>query len=281
MHALIERYGHPVDAPVLPPCNMQRSYDRYYSSGLYASRYPRPNPHLFHLIRGELALAGGRVLDFGCGSGRYAVPLACLPGVSVFAYDISPAAIRELSSRCGEMTERRGAPVPLDLLCGSLEDLDKRLRDDDGFDLVTLLFGVLGHIEGRARRVSVLRSLGARLRPGGRLIATVPNRARRFRAEQMMAQPLVAEGLLEDGDIRYERRSDGQSIELFYHLYSLSEFRSELAEAGFVVSRVAAESVMTERAVLASPLCAAADRALCRVLPTPLAYGFVAVAHPA
>jgi hypothetical protein len=42
-----------------------------------------------------------------------------------------------------------------------------------------------------------------------------------------------------------------------------------------------AESVLSERSVLSSPLRAAADAVLRRVTPVPLAYGFVAVAEPA
>jgi hypothetical protein len=83
-------------------------------------------------------------------------------------------------------------PPRLETLSGSLKDLERRLEGDAGFDLVVLLFGVLGHIPQRERRVATLRSLRARLRLGGRLVATVPNRARRFFAEQRLAQPLIS-----------------------------------------------------------------------------------------
>jgi SAM-dependent methyltransferase len=257
--------------------DLRRSYDRYYETGLYDRRYPVSNRRILELILSELGPAGGRVLDFGCGSGRYALPLAALPGVEVFGYDVSAAAIQELRRRAA-WAALSGAR--LDLLCGTLADLERRLQDDPGFDAVILLFGVLGHIEGRKRRIHVLRTLRARLRPGGRLIVTVPNRARRFHAAQRRRQGAPG-GAPEPGDIRYWRGDDsGEPIELYYHLYSPGEFRDELAASGFAVSRLEPESVLPERAVLRSRCGAALDAALCRVLPVELAYGFVAVAQP-
>jgi len=280
MTALLEEYRGQIGPSAPASLNLRQSYDRYYSTGLYARRYPAPNRHILDLILSELGPAGGHVLDFGCGSGRYALPLAMQTGVSVFGYDISAAAIRELDGKSQALAAEGEARKPqLETLCGSLDDLDRRLAGEPGFDLVMLLFGVLGHVQHRHRRLALLRSLGAKLRPGGRLIATVPNRARRFRAEQATARPLVRGGMLEPGDIRYRRPGAGDPIELFYHLYSLDEFRGELAEAGFVVSRLCPESVLTERAILASPMCNAADRVLRRAAPLSLAYGFVAVAE--
>ncbi len=280
MQALAQPYVGALDRAFPAVVNMQRSYDRYYATGLYASRYPTPNPHILNLVLSELGPMGGRVLDFGCGSGRYALPLAQRPGVSVLGYDISAAAIQELG-RNREAVVRCGAPpMQLETLCGSFDDLERRLDGDEGFDLVVLLFGVLGHVERRARRVAVLRSLSAHLRPGGRLIATVPNRARRFLAEQEIAQALGDDGG-EEGDIRYRRGGSDNPIDLYYHLYSPAEFRGELAAAGLAVASLRPESVLTERMVLSSRLGAATDRVLRRTLPVSLAYGLVAVAEAA
>src|SRR5262249_39259654 len=149
--------------------------------------------------RDELGPNGGRVLDFGCGGGRYALPLAARPGVEVFAYDTSPAAIRELERNYTEVTAAAAVPRRPDMLCGSFAALQRRLITERPFDLVVLLFGVLGHIQHRAQRVATLRGVAERLAPGGRLIVTVPNRARRFFAEQQVASRLVGKGVLEPG----------------------------------------------------------------------------------
>ncbi|MGH7097429.1 MAG: class I SAM-dependent methyltransferase [Stellaceae bacterium] len=280
MSTLTQDYGSGSECGDAPISDLRESYDRYYATGLYARRYPRPNRHILDLICGELGAGGGRVLDFGCGCGRYAVPLARQPGVSVLAYDVSPAAIRELGRRCaGEA--RKSSPPQLEGLSGSLEDLAVRLEGEPGFDLVMLLFGVLGHIAGRARRMELLRLLRARLRPGGRLIASVPNRTRRFHREQRAAERGIAQNALEPGDVCYQRCSGDVAIALYYHLFSPAEFRADLAEAGFVVSRLLPESVLSERVVVSSPLCAAADTLLRRTVPLSLAYGFVAVARSA
>lgn len=281
MNALTQGYGSKPGCGGAPVGTIGESYDRYYATGLYARRYPRPNRHVLRLIRGELGQEGGRILDFGCGCGRYAVPLAGQPGVSLFAYDISPVAIRELDRRRDGEAQEGGLPLRLESLSGNLEDLDARLEGEPGFDLVMLLFGVLGHIAGRARRIRLLRSLRARLRPGGCLIASVPNRARRFRPEQRAASRPIAQDGREPGDISYERHSGGVAIPLYYHLFSIAEFLDDLAEAGFVVSRLLPESVLSERAVVSSPLFAAADAVLRGVVPLPLAYGFLALARPA
>lgn len=279
MSAVTQDFGSESGCGDAPIGDLRASYDRYYATGLYTRRYPQPNRHVLGLIRDELGADGGRVLDFGCGCGRYAVPLARQPGVSVFAYDVSPIAIRELGRRCEEA--RAGGPPRLERLSGSPQDLAVRLEDEPGFDLALLLFGVLGHIAGRARRLELLRLLRTRLRPGGRLIASVPNRTRRFSREQRAAERLIARNALEPGDIRYQRRSGDDVIALYYHLFSPAEFRDDLTEAGFVVSRLLPESVLSERAVVSSPLCAATDALLRGVVPLSLAYGFVAVARPA
>jgi SAM-dependent methyltransferase len=280
MQSLTQPYVRDTERPIPAAVNMKRSYDRYFATGLYASRYPVPNPHVMDLVLDELGPAGGRVLDFGCGSGRYAIHLARRAAVEVFAYDISVAAIQELSGRYSEAMAAGALPGRLDMLCGSLDDLQRRLDGEAKFDLVMLLFGVLGHIPRRECRVATLRSLRARLRPGGRLIATVPNQARRFLGEQHLASGLVAEGALEPGDIYYQREGSDGPIDLYYHLYSPAEFEAELLDAGFAVSRLQAESVLSERAVLSSPAAALADKVLRHVTPVSLAYGMVAVARP-
>lgn len=283
MRSLTQPYVPSLGQATPAAVNMRRSYDRYFATGLYGARYPVPNPHLLGLILHELGPGGGRVLDFGCGSGRYALALTERSNVEVFAYDISTAAIHDLSRRYGALQQAGAAAGSLDLLCGSFDELQRRLDgpgDDSGFDLIALLFGVLGHIPKRQKRVDILRALGARLRPDGRLIATVPNRARRFLPEQQACEELVAEGTLEPGDIHYQRRNGAEQIDLYYHLYSPTEFRAELNDAGFAVGRLRPESVLPERSVLSSRTGALLDAALRRMTPISLSYGMVAIARP-
>jgi 2-polyprenyl-3-methyl-5-hydroxy-6-metoxy-1,4-benzoquinol methylase len=84
----------PRNATRQPDVNDQRlahiadSYDRYYGSGAYHVRYPRPNPASYRSVL-EHARSAARILDFGAGSGRYALPILRSTDAFVCAYDIS------------------------------------------------------------------------------------------------------------------------------------------------------------------------------------------------
>jgi hypothetical protein len=71
------------------------SYNRYYGSGLYDARYPRPNPPTYRSAQ-RLARTSSRILDFGAGSGRYTMPFLHATNAFVCAYDISADACQAL-----------------------------------------------------------------------------------------------------------------------------------------------------------------------------------------
>jgi SAM-dependent methyltransferase len=248
------------------------AYDAYFSSGLYDTRYPRPNAAMVRLIRSARPVAGGAALDFGCGNGRYLPFLLEHPPLVTTAYDVSTEAVATCRLKFApEIQAGR-----LRLVLGATADLTAAVEPATQ-DLVLLLFGVLGHVRGRAERIATLRALYDLLRPGGRLMLTVPSRLRRFRAEQALCAPLVREGLLEPGDILYHRQMGGVPLELYYHLFTPNEFLDELAAAGFVKPKTFAESVLSERASIASGGSALIDEALRWVCPLRLAYGFGAL----
>jgi hypothetical protein len=114
------------------------------------------------------------------------------------------------------------------------------------------------------------------LRPGGKLLLTVPSRRRRFLAEQRHCAPLVEAGVLEPGDILYRRDGADGSVELYYHLFTPTELTEELAAAGFVQPRLSAESMLPERGAIAGTAGGLVDGLLRRLCPLPLAYGFAA-----
>lgn len=252
--------------------DLAAAYDQYFRSGLYRTRYPRPNRAMARTIEAALPDGpGGSVLDFGCGNGRYLPLLLARPGLAVTAYDIS----REAISTCGRSFAAEVATGRLRLICGDLTALTAALAPASQ-DTVLLMFGVLGHIRGRERRVATLRALRGLLRPGGRLVATVPNRRRRFLAEQHGSAALIAAGTLEPGDILYRRDSADGAVELYYHLFTPDEFAEDLAAAGFVRPRLSAESVLPERGAIAGTAAGVADGLLRAICPLPLAYGFAA-----
>jgi SAM-dependent methyltransferase len=106
--------------------------------------------------RGIVDRARGRVLDIGCGAGRFALYLQ-ERGHDVVAIDISPGAV--------EVCRRRGVR---DVRLVSIADIDKSLGT---FDTVVMLgnnFGLFGSF-ARARRL--LRRLHRLVGEGGQLIA--------------------------------------------------------------------------------------------------------------
>src|SRR5947199_6916000 len=78
-----------------PNASIVESYDRYYGSGLYDARYPRPNPPTYRSAL-RLARTSSRILDFGAGSGRYTMPFLRATNAFVCAYDISADACKAL-----------------------------------------------------------------------------------------------------------------------------------------------------------------------------------------
>ena len=251
--------------------DIAENYNRYFASRLYDQRYPCSNPSCLALIVDEIRQSGSRVLDFGCGNGRYAAPLLERTNATLVAYDISPEAIRELSQRQAPHLESgRLQPV-----LGDLTTLREATDSSERFDLAIMMFGVLGHIFSQTLRQEALTAIRNLLRPGGRLIVTVPNAGRRFLKEQAAARRRG----LEPGDILYRRRANDRTINMYYHLYTLKEFQQELEQAGFQLVRLRAESVLPESGVVKSMPLRWLDKMLVSVTPLRYAYGFLAVAE--
>ncbi|HQA25436.1 MAG TPA: class I SAM-dependent methyltransferase [Candidatus Competibacteraceae bacterium] len=260
------------------PFPVAENYDRYFASHLYDRRYPRPNPASLAVIVEQIRARGGRVLDFGCGNGRYAAPLLAQTEATIVAYDISREAIDELSARYpAQVADGRLRPV-----WGDLAALSRTtIAQGEPFDLAIMMFGVLGHIASRTQRRETLATIHQLLRPGGRLIVTVPNAARRFRRHQAEARPLMEKGVLEPGDIHYQRMAGQVMVKMYYHLYSLEEFGMELERQGFRLIQMGAESFLPESGVVRSPFLRGLDRLLAIFAPLRYAYGFLAVAETA
>lgn len=260
-----------------PASDIAENYDQYFASQLYDQRYPRPNPSSLAVVMREIREGRTRVLDFGCGNGRYAAPLLERTDATIVACDISREAVDSLAWRCARYVETGR----LRTVCGDLSTLTSTLRPGERFDLAILMFGVLGHIFSRALRQQTLAAIRTLLRPGGRIIVTVPNVARRFPKRQALARRLVQAGQLEEGDIYYERRADNVLVKMYYHLYALEELVRELEQQGFRLIQVEAESVLPESGVVRSTPVRWLDRLLATLIPVRYAYGLRAVAETA
>lgn len=249
-----------------PGAGMVAAYERYFRSGVYDERYPRANPWVLSRIR-KLLPEGGHVIDYGCGSGRYLFALRGHAGKAA-GFDVSPAALDLLSTRADE------ARWPdLGVLGPDPEALDSHCAAHGPADLVLCLFGVLGHMRCRAEREAALRRMAGLLRPGsGRLILSVPNRWRRFYAEQLRTGT--------DGAIRYTRALRDAPLQMHYQLYGPARVRAELAAAGLYLEALRAESVFGESLLTRNGLARRVDRVVAPVLPAAAGYGLLAVAAP-
>ena len=251
--------------------DMARSYERYISSGLYDRRYPRANRRTLGRLLRHLP-GDGRFLDFGAGTGRYTEPLLQLTKASGVACDICPTACRIMGERLADFT----AGGRLEIRHAPLAALAGEFRG--AFDLAFLAFGVLGHVSGKASRRDMLVMLRRMLKPGGVLIAGLPNRARRFRAEQRAARGRVLAGELEPGDVLYSRGRG--AIPMFYHLFSPAEAREEFDAAGLHVDHMEVESMLAEEAVVSSPWLGRLDAIVSGLAPAGCGFGFLVVARP-
>lgn len=256
---------------------MTELYDHYFTSHEYDQRYPKPNRSTLKFLFEQGAGEARDTLDYGCGSGRYALPLLQTTQSRLTCFDISSAAIAELS----RFIQDHPAAARVRLVAGQAERLDS-LGD---YDLVIMLFGVLSHIGDRTARLAALQQLRRLMRPEGRLILSVPSIFRRRPVELLKAQLLRTTGRArhtqkESGNIVFTREIDRGPRQFFYHLYSVAGLRAELMEAGFRVTALAPESLLPEWMVTQSSWLGKVDESLLPMLPASLGYGIRAVAVP-
>ena len=109
----------------------------------------------------ELPEAPRRVLDVGCGHGRFAALLEeRIPGVAYTGVDAS----RELLEIA---RSREGLPAGASWQTADVVFETERLPEGP-FDLIAM-FAVIHHVPGEGRRATLLRALEERLAPGGTL----------------------------------------------------------------------------------------------------------------
>jgi SAM-dependent methyltransferase len=106
--------------------------------------------------RQALDSASGRVLDVGCGAGRYALALQAR-GMAVTALDVSPGAV--------DVSRRRGVGSTV---LGTVSD---HAAAGERYDTFLLMGENLGLLESAVRAQGFLAELAAMASPGARIIA--------------------------------------------------------------------------------------------------------------
>ncbi|WP_266182587.1 class I SAM-dependent methyltransferase [Dyella humicola] len=149
------------DTPLLEPTE---------AYALWAPHYPAcaHNPVMQAEERAMLTLmpaglAGYRVLDAGCGSGRYMLHVLRRGATRVIGVDLSPEMLDRASA---ELDARQpGAKVEIELLQGNLEALPL----PDAWADLTICGLVIGHLESLEQSLAELRRV---TRPGGRVLCS-------------------------------------------------------------------------------------------------------------
>jgi tRNA (uracil-5-)-methyltransferase TRM9 len=241
----------------------REQYDVYFRSGLYHSRYPSANSCTLHTIL-QCTTKDARLLDFGCGIGRYSI--AILPHCSsLVSYDISHEALSLLGKRL------IAVHPALRRYCLLTSDIDVT-KQHAPYDVVLCLFGVLSHLVDVAQRRDTLLLLRSVIAPGGTLIVSVPNRLRRFYIRQFIN--FVSRK--ETASIRYTR--PGIPGHLPYFLYTPTALNDELRLAGFTVISTRPESLLPEQLITNIPGLSALDCRLGSFLSPWIGYGIITVA---
>lgn len=216
-------------------------FDVYSKSGLYSKRYPSPNLYTYKMIVARLE-KHYVIYDVGCGNGRYLIPLLKNGYEHICGIDISPEMIKELKAR---IAQEKVTTSGLSVIC---DDFDNVELTKNSIDVFLCLFGTLAHIKPVAKRRRCLHKIFESLQPGGFFIGSVPNRFRRLYFPQCkrLLKSLFHRDTMNRKDIEYNRCFNGRKHTNYYYLFSLSELRNELANAGFESISFYGESIISE-----------------------------------
>ena len=120
--------------------------------------------HLPHTLRGR---PFQKILDLGCGSGRWALDMAYYyPDAEIVGVDISSTLVEYAQARAKTMNRHNVKFIPFDALEGNLSELGRGI-----YDLVNLRFAV-GWVRGLERWTKLLQRCHHLNTPGGYTMVT-------------------------------------------------------------------------------------------------------------
>lgn len=193
----------------------------------YSARYRAYLDAVDELVIGRLS-AGARLLDLGSGDGRRLGKIAGRCRLNDVVC-VEPSA--EMAVLC-----RRNTGFPVHSLSG--EELDR--LPETGFDAVTALWNVLGHMPDSASRLKALVHIRAKLAPGGSAMLDVNNRhnQRSYGRLNVWKRRLVDAISFDEkrGDARFEWRIGDQSFPASGHLFTPAEIEDLFGRAGLAVA---------------------------------------------
>ena len=251
--------------------NITTNYNQYFTSGVYKQRYPKTNSCTVEFIDRYINRTDHtHILDYGCGSGRYLMPLLQQYPIHHFtAYDISPAPLEILKNNLQTTKQLERVDIVSDF--DALYHHIHRTTHDKPIGVTLLLFGVLSHIASPIQRQGILSLIRRSLDDQGYLIISVPNKKRRFLHLQRQQQ---------NHEVTYQRIINDQVVQFYYHLYSAQSIRREIEMAGLRIVEIKAESILPESWVTNFSLLGWLDRQLYRWIPASWGYGILICCQP-
>ena len=192
-----------------------REQDRITGEGLWLERLTT-----LHVLGQELQPSSS-VLDLGCGTGVYALPLA-QAGHQVRAVDLVPHHIEQLK-------EQAGHGLSLQAICQDAQSAVDELADYS-MDAV-LCLGPMYHLRSLEERLALLRGCKRVLKPGGRIFVSFINNDWVIATMTLDTEDpgYITEGDYDPGSFRCE--------DFPFVFHTLSQADEEMAQAGLSVRR--------------------------------------------
>jgi ubiquinone/menaquinone biosynthesis C-methylase UbiE len=165
---------------------------------------------------------GDTVLDMGCGTGRFTVPMAEL-GAEVTGFDLSPSMLAQLHATARD----RGQEVET---CEG--DMAHLPFDDGTFDVVTSMLALM-HIPIEDRQRVFLEAARV-LKPGGRFLLGVKNELfERMSKVDRFASVDITD--VENKQLIFTETDDGQVLSAPWHSFSPDDLQRLAAAAGLSI----------------------------------------------
>ena len=211
---------------------MDKEYAKYLLNktkedyNLIAEDFSRTREFIWEEIRflfDNYLISGEKVLDLGCGNGRY-FPLFEEKGVEYFGADNSKRLIDIAKKKHpdGKFQEGDALSIPF---------------PDNNFDKVYSI-AVLHHIPSRELRMLMLKEVRRILRPGGFLILTVWH-FYKLEAKFLLFKHFIQRFLgISKMDYRDILEPWANKTNRYYHYFSKKELASLAKEAGFKIKKI-------------------------------------------
>ncbi|MER7759606.1 methyltransferase domain-containing protein [Streptomyces sp. NPDC097619] len=176
--------------------------------------------------------AGQKVLDIGCGTGRFTVPMAAA-GAEVSGLDISRAM---LDVTAGKLAARG---LTADLREGDMAHLP---FEDASFDVVTSMLALM-HIP-LGDRQAVFAEIARVLKPGGKLVIGVKNSLfeQFFKGDRFAAVDITD---VEAKTLLFTKTRGGKDLTAPWYSFSPQELNSLCATSGMIVTHLRGNSTIS------------------------------------